>query len=262
MVEHRGHAMQGHAAPAAETTMHRLNDSGPFWIDAHDPDLRFPDVALALRDPDGLLALGGDLSSERLLLAYRNGIFPWFGPDQPILWWSPDPRLVLLPESLRVSRSLSRTLRAQSFRITLDSAFSAVIEQCAARRKGQSGTWITVEMRAAYEQLHRQGFAHSVESWQGDELVGGLYGVAIGRIFFGESMFTRVSDASKVAFVHLVRQLQAWDFPLIDCQVHTRHLQSLGAVALPRTEFVQQLAVHCTRPAVPGPWRLETPAGI
>jgi leucyl/phenylalanyl-tRNA--protein transferase len=242
--------------------MQRLNDSGPFWIDAQDPDLRFPDVALALRDPDGLLALGGDLSSERLLLAYRSGIFPWYGPGQPVLWWSPDPRLVLFPEALRVSRSLARTLRGGSFRVTLDTAFSAVIEQCAARRKGQAGTWITAEMRHAYQQLHRAGYAHSAESWQGDTLVGGLYGVAIGRIFFGESMFTRVSDASKVAFVHLVRQLQAWDFPLIDCQVHTRHLQSLGAVDIPRAEFVQQLAVHCARAPVTGPWHIEAPVGI
>jgi leucyl/phenylalanyl-tRNA--protein transferase len=242
--------------------MQRLNDSGPFWIDAQDPDIRFPDVALALRDPDGLLALGGDLSSERLLLAYRSGIFPWFGPDQPLLWWSPDPRLVLYPDGLRVSRSLARTLRAGPFRVTLDSAFSAVIEQCAVRRKGQAGTWITPEMRNAYQRLHRAGHAHSVESWQGDTLVGGLYGVAIGRIFFGESMFTRASDASKVAFVHLVRQLQAWDFALIDCQVQTRHLQSLGAVSIPRAEFVQQLAVHCARAPVAGPWRFDTPGGI
>jgi leucyl/phenylalanyl-tRNA--protein transferase len=242
--------------------MKRLNETGPFWIDPGDPQLRFPDVSLALRDPDGLLAMGGDLSVERLLLAYRSGIFPWFGPRQPVMWWSPDPRLVLFPEALRISRSLARVLRRDCFKVTLDTAFQTVIEQCAVRRPGQAGTWITTEMRTAYLQLHAAGHAHSVECWQGDMLVGGLYGVAIGRIFFGESMFTRVNDASKVAFVRLVRQLQDWDFPLVDCQVHTRHLESLGATGIPRDEFVQWLDEYCARDPVKGRWQFEGQTGI
>jgi leucyl/phenylalanyl-tRNA--protein transferase len=242
--------------------MQRLNDSGPFWIDADEPELRFPDVALALRDPDGLLALGGDLSVERLLLAYRSGIFPWFGPRQPILWWSPDPRLVLFPESLRVSRSLGKVLRSGRFEVTMDTAFSQVIEQCAARRPGQAGTWITGEMRAAYQALHAAGHAHSVECWQDGALAGGLYGVSIGRVFFGESMFARVNDASKVAFVHLVRQLRAWQFPVIDCQVHTRHLESLGATGIARAEFIRLLEVNCALDAPTGCWQFDPASGI
>jgi leucyl/phenylalanyl-tRNA--protein transferase len=242
--------------------MKRLNETGPFWIDAEDTELRFPDVELALRDPDGLLALGGDLSSERLLLAYRSGIFPWFGPQQPILWWSPDPRLVLFPDALRISRSLARTLRREKFTVTMDTAFSQVIDHCAARRQGQAGTWITPGMRMAYQQLHELGHAHSVECWQDGALAGGLYGVTVGRIFFGESMFTRVADASKVAFVRLVRQLQAWEFPVIDCQVHTLHLESLGATLIPRDEFVRLLDEHCVRSPVPGNWKFERQVGI
>jgi leucyl/phenylalanyl-tRNA--protein transferase len=242
--------------------MKRLNETGPFWIDPADPELRFPDVSLALRDPDGLLALGGDLSCERLLLAYRSGIFPWFGPQQPVLWWSPDPRLVLFPEALRISRSLARVLRSNRFAVTLDTAFGAVIEQCAARRPGQAGTWITPEMRTAYLQLHAAGHAHSVECWLDGTLAGGLYGVAIGRIFFGESMFTRVSNASKVAFVRLVQQLQAWGFPLVDCQVHTSHLESLGATGMPRDTFVRLLARHCARDPVAGRWAFDRQVGI
>lgn len=242
--------------------MKRLNETGPFWIDADDPELRFPDVTLALRDPDGLLALGGDLSSERLLLAYRSGIFPWFGPQQPVLWWSPDPRLVLFPESLRISRSLSKALRRNDLAVTMDTAFSQVVEQCAARRPGQSGTWITPEMRTAYQQLHAQGYAHSVECWQKDTLVGGLYGVAVGRIFFGESMFTRVNDASKVAFVTLVQRLQEWGFPMIDCQVYTRHLESLGATSISRSEFLRVLDEYCERDPVPGRWQIDGQVGI
>jgi leucyl/phenylalanyl-tRNA---protein transferase len=240
----------------------RLNETGPFWLDPEDPQRLFPDVSLALRDPDGLLAMGGDLSVERLLQAYRSGIFPWFGPRQPILWWSPDPRLVLFPEALRISRSLSRVLRRNSFAVTLDTAFEAVIEQCAVRRPGQAGTWITAEMRSAYLQLHAAGHAHSVECWQEGVLVGGLYGVAVGRIFFGESMFTRANDASKVAFVRLVQQLRDWDFPLVDCQVHTRHLESLGATGIPRDEFVQWLSVHCARDPVAGRWQFDGQTGI
>jgi leucyl/phenylalanyl-tRNA--protein transferase len=213
----------------------------PYWIDPESPEIYFPDVEFALLEPDGLLAVGGDLSSERLLHAYRNGIFPWYGPDQPILWWSPDPRLVLFPEDLRVSRSLAKILRKNQFAITLDTAFSDVIEQCAEPRPGQTGTWITPEMQAAYTGLHELGHAHSVECWYEGELVGGLYGLALGRVFFGESMFARMADASKAVFVTLIRQLQRWGFHLIDCQVYTEHLESLGATSIPRREFVHLL---------------------
>ena len=213
----------------------------PYWIDPDSTEIYFPDVENALVEPDGLLAVGGDLSSERLLYAYRNGIFPWFGPDQPILWWSPDPRLVLFPDELRISRSLARTLRKKPFTVTLDTAFGQVIRACAAPRSGQAGTWITPEMQAAYLRMHELGHAHSVECWQAGELVGGLYGLALGRVFFGESMFTRVSNASKVGFVHLVRLLQDRAYRLIDCQVRTGHLESLGARLIPRREFIHLL---------------------
>lgn len=242
--------------------MIRVNDTAPFWIDGYDPDLSFPDVELALRDPDGLLALGGDLSIPRLLHAYRHGIFPWFGPRQPILWWSPDPRLVLYPHDLHISRSLARTLRRGRFRITLDRDFPAVIAQCALPRPGQSGTWITPEMQSAYCALHEEGYAHSVECWLDGELAGGLYGVALGHVFFGESMFARVPDASKAAFVHLVRELQHREFRLIDCQVHTPHLASLGATTIPRREFVRILDESCDGHAMPGRWSFERNNGI
>lgn len=242
--------------------MVRTNDTAPYWIDSNDPDIAFPDVELALRDPDGLLALGGDLSLPRLLAAYRSGIFPWYGPRQPILWWSPDPRLVLYPAALHVSRSLAKTLRSDRFRVTLDHDFAAVIRACAAPRPGQAGTWITPEMQAAYTALHAAGFAHSVECWLDGRLAGGLYGVALGRIFFGESMFARASDASKVAFVHLVRELERRDFRLIDCQVHTAHLASLGAAPLPRREFVRILAGSCDTGASLGPWAFTGQDGI
>ena len=224
-------------------TQHRA--TAPYWIDPDDPVMDFPGVELALHEPDGLLALGGDLSVERLLLAYSRGIFPWFGPDQPILWWAPDPRLVLEPAALKISRSLKKTLRQGKFEITMDMAFNGVIEACAKRRPDQSGTWITAGMMKAYRELHSAGHAHSVECWHEGELAGGLYGVAIGRVFFGESMFTRVTDASKIAFVALTRQLERWGFPLIDCQVHTGHLESLGASMVPRQQFSQILQREC-----------------
>ena len=237
--------------------MTTLRGTAPFWLDPENPDVSFPDVELALKEPDGLLAIGGDLSCTRLLTAYGNGIFPWYGPGQPILWWSPDPRLVLWPETLHISRSLLKTLRKRPFRVTLDEDFEAVIDQCAGPRDNASGTWITLEMRTAYLELHRQGYAHSVECWQDTRLVGGLYGVSIGRAFFGESMFAHVSDASKVALVHLAQQLRCWGFPLIDCQVHTRHLESLGAVSLPRKEFSRILRTACALPPPPSPWRFD-----
>jgi leucyl/phenylalanyl-tRNA--protein transferase len=203
-------------------------------------------------DPDGLLAIGGDLSPERLLLAYRQGIFPWYSAETPPLWWSPDPRLVLFLNDLKVSKSLQRVLKKNFFKVTLDRAFLEVIQGCAeVRRRCGQGTWILPEMIEAYHLLHRLGYAHSVESWLDGTLVGGLYGVAIGRVFFGESMFTRKTDASKVALVRLVQLLRYWGFELIDCQVSTSHLQSLGAREIPRDEFLNHLAgaihegTHC-----------------
>jgi leucyl/phenylalanyl-tRNA--protein transferase len=221
------------------------------------PSDPFPPLDSALRDPNGLLAAGADLSPRRLLDAYSRGIFPWFGEDDPLLWWSPDPRMILYVDELRMSRSLRRVVRAGKFRVTMDTAFRAVMEGCAEPRPDQAGTWITSEMMNAYEQLARLGCAHSIEAWKGDALVGGLYGVALGRMFFGESMFTRVSDASKVAFVHLVWQLSRWQMPMIDCQMSTAHLASLGAREIGRPEFVRQLAVLVGLPPVPAPWRLD-----
>lgn len=224
-------------------------DTAPFWIDPDVAEVVFPDVELAMREPDGLLAVGADLSVRTLLHAYRRGIFPWYGPGQPIIWWAPDPRLVLFPDELRVSRSLARTIRQGKFSVTLDTAFRAVVDACAAPRPSQSGTWITPQMATAYTDLHAAGYAHSVECWDRGELAGGLYGVAIGRVFFGESMFTRVSDASKVAFVTLVRQLQRRGYRLIDCQVYTSHLASLGARTIPRREFSRILGRECSADA-------------
>jgi leucyl/phenylalanyl-tRNA--protein transferase len=201
--------------------------------------LAFPPPELA--EPDGLLAVGGDLSPARLLLAYSMGIFPWFNDGDPILWWSPDPRCILDPCGLHVSRSLARTLRRGAFRVTIDRAFAAVIDACAEGRRNGAGTWITPAMREAYCRLHALGHAHSVEAWRGEELAGGLYGVCLGRCFFGESMFHRVADASKVAFVTLARHLAARGFELLDCQLPGPHLASLGAREIPRAEFLARL---------------------
>ena len=219
------------------------------------PGDAFPPPERALREPDGLLAAGADLSVPRLLEAYRHGIFPWFSDDQPILWWSPDPRMVLLPEALRVTRSLARTLRNRDHALSSDTDFRAVMEACAAPRPGSDGTWITSAMVDAYCALHRAGWAHSVEIRIDGVLAGGLYGVAIGRVFFGESMFSRVPDASKMAFVHLVRTLHGAGFELIDCQMATAHLASLGAINMPRSEFLGRLAtlIH-SEDRRPGPW--------
>ncbi|WP_031433408.1 leucyl/phenylalanyl-tRNA--protein transferase [Methylomarinum vadi] len=224
-------------------------------LDPLRPEQPFPSPEKALREPDGLLAIGGCLSSRRIVNAYRHGIFPWFSPGEPILWWSPDPRLVLFPEQLKVSRSLRKTLRKNIFQLSFDQAFSAVVDACAAPRERQSGTWITEEMKQAYNQLHRQGIAHSIEAWRDGELVGGLYGLAIGRVFFGESMFHRQTDASKVVFVHLVNNLIAWDYRLIDCQVHTEHLVSLGAIEIARLDFLQHLRRLCNRAPAEQAWQ-------
>lgn len=222
-----------------------MSQEGPYWIDPGEISLEFPDVSLALREPDGLLAIGGDLSPERILYAYRHGIFPWYSDGQPILWWSPDPRTVLVPEKLKISTSLRKKLRSRRFSVTIDSAFAQVIRRCAEPRPGAGGTWITGEMEAAYIRLHQLGHAHSVETWLDERLVGGLYGVSIGKVFFGESMFSRESDASKIAFAHLVRRVKSRGVSLIDCQVYTAHLASLGAEEIPRQSFVRQLEVLC-----------------
>lgn len=207
-------------------------------------DLAFPPLEKALREPNGLLAAGGDLSAQRLIAAYRHGCFPWYQGEQPLLWWSPDPRTVLFPSELHVSRSLAKCLRQQRFQVTFDQDFAAVIRECAGPRNYTDGTWITDAMRSAYQQLHEMGLAHSVEVWHDEQLVGGLYGLAMGRLFFGESMFSRADNASKVGFVTLVRQLQQWDFVMIDCQMPTTHLQSLGARSIPRSEFAAALRLH------------------
>lgn len=224
------------------------------WLEPGDP---FPPVETALRDPNGLLAAGGDLSTERLLQAYEQGIFPWFGDDDPVLWWTPDPRMVLFTNELHVSRSLRKTVRSRRFRVTADTAFADVMAACAEPRAGQDGTWITPAVLDAYTTLARLGYAHSIEVWEGDALVGGLYGVALGRIFFGESMFSRRSDASKVGLVHLVRQLRRWGVPLVDCQMSTGHLASLGARNVSRGEFGAVLSRHVHTPSPPSPWRLD-----
>lgn len=217
-------------------------------------EIIFPSPEYA--EPDGLLAVGGDLSPERLLLAYQNGIFPWYSDGDPILWWSPDPRLVLYPEKLKVSKSLKRTIKKGKFEIRFDTNFRDVISNCATNfRKGQDGTWITEEMREAYCHMYELGFAHSVEAYLDNELVGGLYGLALGECFFGESMFTLVPDASKVAFAHLVDKLKSWGFRLIDCQVSTSHLLSLGAEEITRGEFLEELDQLDPEFTIRGVWK-------
>ncbi len=223
-------------------------------LDPNDPYF-FPPVEEALTEPNGLLAVGGDLSPTRLLAAYRHGIFPWYNRGEPILWWSPDPRLVLFPEKLKISRSLRKALQRGEFKVTFDRAFARVVDACAAPRKREKGTWITPEMKAAYCRLHELGYAHSVESWYHAELVGGLYGVVIGCVFFGESMFYRRTDASKVAFVALVESLKRWQYGLVDCQVRTDHLISLGAEEIPRQQFIRLLDELCRRPCAETAWR-------
>ncbi|MBD1554076.1 leucyl/phenylalanyl-tRNA--protein transferase [Pseudomonas typographi] len=217
------------------------------WLDRND--LSFPPIERALREPNGLLAAGGDLSPQRLVQAYRQGIFPWFEEGQPILWWSPDPRTVLRPAQLHISRSLAKVLRQQRFEVSFDRDFPAVIRACAAPRSYANGTWITPKMQQAYIQLHEQGIAHCVEVWEGGQLVGGLYGLAMGKIFFGESMFSRADNASKVGFVTLVRHLERSGFVLIDCQMPTQHLHSLGAQAISRREFAACLHTYADQPS-------------
>lgn len=221
-----------------------------------DPAAPFPPAASALRQPDGLLAMGGDLHPRRLLNAYRHGIFPWYSAGEPILWWSPDPRLVFRTDGVRLSSRFRRALRRSDWDIRADTAFDEVIAACAELpRRGQHGTWITPAMRAAYAELHRLGHAHSVEVYDGERLVGGIYGVAIGRMFFGESMFSAESGGSKAALAGLAHILHGWDWPLIDAQVENPHLLTLGAEHMPRARFLAEIGLLCDSPVTPGPWR-------
>jgi len=226
------------------------------WLHSNDP---FPPLDSALREPNGLLAAGGDLTPDRLLAAYRRGIFPWYGVREPILWWSPDPRMVLFPDELKVSRSLARRLQKDDYEIRVDSAFREVIQACGSiPREGQPGTWIVPAIIDAYCALHELGYAHSVETWIDGELAGGLYGIAIGGMFCGESMFHRVTDASKIAFVHLVRRLREQGSGMIDCQMYTRHLASLGGREIPRREFTTRLAELVNYSPPPEKWHHPT----
>lgn len=217
------------------------------WL--HKETFDFPPLARALREPNGLLAAGGDLRPQRILAAYRHGCFPWYQQGQPILWWSPDPRFVLFPEELHISRSLGKLLRRAPYRISYDQAFNRVIEACAQPRDYADGTWITQPMAEAYQQLHQLGHAHSVEVWEQDELIGGLYGLCLGQVFFGESMFSRRDNASKLAFATLVPDLARWGVRLIDCQMQTRHLESFGARPIPRDEFAHLLSALIDMPS-------------
>jgi leucyl/phenylalanyl-tRNA--protein transferase len=230
------------------------------WLRPGSP---FPSPTSALAEPNGLLAAGGDLSPRRILAAYRRGIFPWYSPGEPILWWSPDPRMVLFPTEFKISRSLARTLRSAAYQVRLDTAFADVIAACAETpRAGQSGTWITGEMQAAYRRLHELGYAHSVEVTMDGQLVGGLYGMALGRVFYGESMFAWRSDASKIALAHLCAHLNRKGFGIIDCQMETAHLASLGARPIPRREFMALLDRLAVTDDRPGPWPADAAADL
>ncbi|MFA7270980.1 MAG: leucyl/phenylalanyl-tRNA--protein transferase [Sterolibacterium sp.] len=234
----------------------------PWLSQAH----QFPPVESALTDPNGLLAAGGDLCAERLLTAYRHGIFPWYSPGEPLLWWSPDPRMVLFPGELKISRSLAKILKRGDYEIRLDSAFAQVMAACAAPRKESAGTWISAEMQAAYLRLHHLGYAHSVETWicegTNKQLIGGLYGIAIGRVFYGESMFSRASDASKTALAHLCGYLERHGFAVIDCQMNTAHLASLGAREIPRHEFIAGLERWTKSGDAAGRWPQDAANGL
>ncbi len=230
------------------------------WLETADA---FPPLEQALGEPNGLLCAGGDLAPQRIIQAYRQGIFPWYSAGEPILWWSPDPRMVLAPSEFKISRSLRKTLRNGHYQIRLDSDFKAVIRACArAPRKGQQGTWITREMQDAYAELFALGYAHSVETWVDDTLVGGLYGLAIGKMFYGESMFANVIDASKIALAHLTRFLDEQGFGMIDCQMNTSHLASLGAREIPRSAFSERLHELIAMPPLSGRWPIDGASGV
>ena len=231
-----------------------MEETKLFWIAANKYGHTFPPISEALTDPDGLLAAGGELNIKRLLDAYRQGIFPWFDDTQPILWWSPNPRTVLYPGHAHISRSLKKTLNRNLFTITFDQAFSEVITECSAPRGSDRGTWLTPEMIDAYINLHKNNHAHSIECWQNNELVGGLYGVSVGRVFFGESMFSRVTDASKVCLVKLSEHLKEWDYDLIDCQVESDHLTRMGAEQITREKFANHLLQSCPKTPARQAW--------
>lgn len=232
---------------------HNSGNYHTFWLSESHPHFPHPNLAR----PDGVLAVGGDLSQKRLLSAYRQGIFPWFNPEDPIIWWSPDPRFVLFPEDLRVSKSMRPYFNQKKFEVTMDTDFLAIIDACAkAKREGQSGgTWITEEMKTAYLNLHQEGYAHSIEVRKNGEIVGGLYGIALGKCFFGESMFAKESNASKFGFITLTRRLQELGFWMIDCQQPTRHLASLGALNIPRTDFLKILKRNEAEKTLRGNWQ-------
>ncbi len=228
-----------------------MNMKIPYWLKTSEPEL-FPDTSCALDEPDGLLALGGDLSLKRLTSAYQKGIFPWYTNGQPIMWWSPNPRSILTPENVHISRSMRKTLKKSWFNVTFDHDFSGVINNCATTRS--EGTWITNEMQQAYVEMYKAGFAHSVEVWVDEELVGGLYGIALGKVFFGESMFSKMNDVSKIALVKLCQKLDNDGFKMIDCQVQSQHLSSLGAELVSRTKFNNLLQLNC-QTATSSNWR-------
>jgi len=227
------------------------------WLNTSDEMTPLPDPESAMIEPNGLLAIGGSLSINRLEEAYREGIFPWYGPDEPILWWSPDPRAVIPVDQLHISRSLRRALNRADYQVSLDRAFETVVEACAEPRPDQPGTWITDDMKAAYGRLHRAGLAHSIEIWRDQRLIGGLYGVSLGSAFFGESMFSREPNASKMAMAWLCAQLRAWQFQFLDCQMPTGHLLSMGARCLPRRQFLMMLAASQRQATRRGPWTLD-----
>ena len=233
----------------------------PAVISPFDATYQFPNAELALTEPNGLLAIGGDLHPNRILHAYRHGIFPWFSEDQPILWWSPDPRMVLFPKQLSVSRSLKKAIRKSGIEFTYDRAFTRVIFSCAQPRPKQPETWITAGMMDAYITLHKQGHAHSFEVWQDKKLIGGLYGIGIGQVFFGESMFSFQTNASKIAFVKAVEMLLQWDYALIDCQVESLHLQNFGARNIPRREFIRHISRLTTCDIADYAWQKSTSHG-
>ncbi|THB72410.1 MAG: leucyl/phenylalanyl-tRNA--protein transferase [Gammaproteobacteria bacterium] len=235
--------------------MHKLE---LYWIDPSYPADHFPDLRYALTEPNGLLAFGGDLSTERLIAAYERGIFPWYSKDEPILWWSPDPRSVIFPEQFKPSRSLKKTIRKRHFNLTIDTCFADIIKRCSEPRSYSTDTWITQEMMDAYIQLNEYKIAHSVEVWRQDELVGGLYGVSLGKAFFGESMFSMATDASKVALAYLVEQLKLWGFKLIDCQVSSDHMASLGAIDISRDEFMRLLSTDCSGRTRLDDWKFDS----
>jgi leucyl/phenylalanyl-tRNA---protein transferase len=227
------------------------------WLDPRNPQQPFPPAHLALREPNGLLAIGGDLSLPRLLRAYAQGIFPWYNPDEPILWWCPDPRAVLYPDRFHCSRSLRARIRKGDVELRFDTAFAEVLEACAGPRRGCRGTWLGEDMRRSYLALHQAGHAHSAEIWRGEQLLGGLYGVAVGRMFYGESMFSREDDASKLALYGLCRHLQAWGYAMIDCQIASPHLSRLGAEEMPRAQFLERARPAAAEAGHRGPWQAD-----